>query len=97
MGDVAPDSGFADRHKYCSDGFLYNNAMSNEADKVDQLRMGVKPLDGCWGIIYEMASCAGNSKIIRSDIHYRPDIDRAPFKPTEMDILKGSWMEYHGD
>lgn len=43
MGDVAPDSGFADRHKYCSDGFLYNNAMSNEADKVDQLRMGVKP------------------------------------------------------
>merc|ERR1739844_304671 len=97
MGDVAPDSGFADRHQYCSDGFLYNNAMSNEADKIDQIRIGVKPLDACWGVIYEMAGCAGSSKIIRSDIHYRPDMDRAPYKPTEMQILQGSWMEYHCD
>ena len=80
---------------HCDSGILQNRAMIDKSDVVDQITIGIiyntgpGPCDpeeevchkACLATIFNDAECSGASKLIRSDILYRPDIRMAPAKP----------------
>lgn len=51
----------------------------------------------CLATIFDEPECAGSSKLIRSDVLYRPDIKSAGAVPTKEQRWQGSWLHYNQD
>ena len=98
MDEVAPVDGNVEsdvRKHHCDSGILQNRAMIDKSDEADQISIGIiyKPptctdppctteAPACNATIFNESECSGASKLIRSDIIYRPDIKEAGAVPT---------------
>jgi len=94
MEDVEDTNGADEsdvRKVHCDSGILQNRAMIGKSDVADQVSIGiiyipppeVNPSRPCHATIYNESECAGSSKLIRSDIMYRPDIKEKGAIPTQ--------------
>lgn len=94
MDEVAPVDGNNEsdvRKSHCDSGILQNRAMIDKSDEADQISIGIiyvcKGPDcnhkACNATIYNESECSGASKLIRSDIIYRPDIKEKGAEPTQ--------------
>lgn len=93
MDEVAPVDGNTEsdvRKHHCDSGILQNRAMIKKADEADQISIGIIYVckgeecnhNACNATIYNESECSGASKLIRSDINYRPDIKEKGAEPT---------------
>lgn len=93
MGEVAPVDGNTEsdiRKSHCDSGILQNRAMIDKSDEADQISIGIIYVckgddcthNACNATIYNESECSGASKLIRSDILYRPDIKEKGADPT---------------
>jgi len=95
MGQVHHSTGSqATKEEWCNSGHHFNQAMGSWADKMDQLEIfALAPpcecdseCDGpirfpCHTTVYEEGDCKGASKLIRSDVVYRPKVSQKLSSP----------------
>jgi len=101
------------RKVHCDSGILQNRAMIKKSDAADQISIGIiykppattcdnppcpnnNPMP-CNATIFDETECAGSSKLIRSDVIYRPDIKSRGAVPTKEQRWQGSWLHYNED
>lgn len=72
--------------------------MVEKSDTIDQLTIGIiYKNNACIATMFDGEECTGSSKLIRSDVLYRPDIRDKGATPTDNQKWQGSWLHYNGD
>merc|ERR1719384_2757503 len=72
--------------------------MIDKSDEADQITIGIiYNNNACQATIFNESEGSGSSKLIRSDIIYRPDITEKGSVPTQDQIWQGSWLRYDED
>jgi len=100
MNEVELQGGNAEsdvRKTHCDSGILQNRAMIGKSDEADQITIGIIYNNACQATIFNESECSGSSKLIRSDIIYRPDITEKGSVPTQDQLWQGSWLHYDED